>query len=392
MLTVLCTLLLAAVTPAAAPASPGARASIIGGKVAEIADFPSLAFISARDGKGGGFDCTGTVVAPRVVLTAAHCVEDLDAGGLTPADDYTVTTGFANPHQATGADRIRVAATHVFPGFDPGIVRGDAGVLILAAPTAAPPIPLATAADASLYLGGSEVLVAGWGLQRADSSTAPKRLRTGSTLIQQPSFCKRKTRPYEPAYSPGQQMCTLEVPDRKVGDCFGDSGGPAIASRADGSAVEIGITSTGAPGCDTRFPNIFTRVDLVSAWALEWAAAIETGAPSPDLNGLQAQLPKLTRSGATRLAVGALSLAFGRFFTGSRASRGGCRSVARARARCEVAWITGSRLFAGTVAVHLVLHSNAVVVQNRFRIREVDLACVANRKHGRTCPTHVFRG
>lgn len=392
-LALLCTLLpVGAVAPGAATASPGAAASIVGGKIAKIADFPSLAFISARDKKGGGFDCTGTVISPRVILTAAHCIEDLDAGGLTPADEYTVTTGFVNPHQAKGADLIRVAGTHVFPEFDPGIVRGDAGVLILATPTAAPPISLATAADAGLYLGGSEVVVAGWGLRRADSTAAPRRLRTASTLIQKPSFCKQKTRPFEPTYSPAKQMCTLELPARKVGDCFGDSGGPAIASRPDGSAVEIGVTSTGAPGCDTKLPNIFTRVDLVSTWALAWAAATEAGAPSPDLTGPQAQLPKLTQSGATRLVVGTLSHNFGPFFTENRESRGSCKSLARARAKCEVAWITGSRLFAGIVAIHFVLRSNAVVVENRFKIREVDLACVATHKHRRACPTHVFRG
>jgi secreted trypsin-like serine protease len=385
-------LLIGAVAPGAGPASPGAGASIVGGKIAKIADFPSLAFISARDKEGGGFDCTGTVISPRVVLTAAHCVEDLEAGGLTPADEYTVTTGFVDPHQAKGADLIQVSSTHVFPEFDPGIVRADAGVLILATPTAAPPIPLATAADAALYLGGSEVLVAGWGLRRADSSAAPRRLRTASTLVQEPAYCKQKTRPYEPAYSPAKQMCTLELPARKVGDCFGDSGGPAIASRADGSAVEIGITSTGAPGCDTKLPNIFTRADLVSAWALEWAAATEAGAPSPNLNGPQARLPKLTQAGATRLAVGTLTHTFGPFFTDNRESRGSCKSLARARVKCEVAWVTGSRLFGGVVAIHLVLRGNAVVVKNDFEIREIDLACLATHKHRRACPAHVFRG
>ncbi|HEX5376769.1 MAG TPA: trypsin-like serine protease, partial [Solirubrobacterales bacterium] len=74
-LAALCALLSALVVPAAATASPGAQASIIHGDVASIAEFPSLAFIAARTGKDEGFACTGTVIAPRVVLTAAHCVE-----------------------------------------------------------------------------------------------------------------------------------------------------------------------------------------------------------------------------------------------------------------------------------------------------------------------------
>src|SRR4051794_8391566 len=91
VLGMLVTLLL---VPASATAgSPAAHASIIGGDVASIDAFPALAYIAAQTGKDEGFACTGTVIAPRVVLTAAHCVEDLDVGGFTPAGDYKVATG-----------------------------------------------------------------------------------------------------------------------------------------------------------------------------------------------------------------------------------------------------------------------------------------------------------
>ena len=76
-------------------------------------------------------------------------------------------------------------------------------------------------------------------------------------------------------------MCTTDPPDHANGGCFGDSGGPAIAQRADGSPVEIGIVSTGGPDCSTKLPNVFTRADRVSTWASEWIAATESGAPPP---------------------------------------------------------------------------------------------------------------
>ena len=61
-------------------------------RAASIAEFPSLAYIEARVGKGG-FACTGTVVAPRVILTAAHCIEGQESGAFTPPSAYAVATG-----------------------------------------------------------------------------------------------------------------------------------------------------------------------------------------------------------------------------------------------------------------------------------------------------------
>lgn len=388
----LCALLTAALAPAAAQANAPAQASIVGGKIAKIADFPSLAFIQAGTKHSGGFQCTGTVIAPRVVLTAAHCVEDLDAGGLTPASEYVVATGFLNPHQAKHSDLLRVAATHVFPGFDPGIVRGDAGILILSTPASAPAIPLATAADSALYQGGAGVLAAGWGVRRGNATAEPRRLRTASTQIQAAPFCRHKTRSFDPNYSTAAQMCTLDAPKHKVGACFGDSGGPAIATRPDGSQVEIGIASLVAGGCSTKLPDIYTRADLVSTWAQEWIAATELGGPSPDLHGLQARLPKLTRTGAARLALGTLSHAFGNLFTDASGTQGGCKTLARARAKCEVVWRFGPVVFFGDVSVHYVLRGNAVVVENHYRISRIPYACVAVGHHQKRCPIHTRSG
>ena len=87
-----CLALAALALPVAAAAEPSAQASVVGGRAGSITEFPWLAFIEAHEGKHG-FACTGSVVAPRVVLTAAHCVESLDRGGLTSAGQYALATG-----------------------------------------------------------------------------------------------------------------------------------------------------------------------------------------------------------------------------------------------------------------------------------------------------------
>jgi secreted trypsin-like serine protease len=362
---------LLALAPAAAEAGGNAHSSIVGGKVASILAFPSLAYIDASNRRGEGFACTGTVIAPRVVLTAAHCVEDLERGGYTPAPEYLVATGLANPHQAHRADLLRVADTRVFPEFDPGTLRGDAAILILASPTDAPAIPLATTADATLYEGGATVLLAGWGLLRADSASPPRNLRSTSTVVLDPASCKRRTRAFNPLYSPALQMCATNPPDHKTGGCFGDSGGPAIGQRADGSAVEVGITSTGGPGCSTTLPNIFTRTDRVSTWASEWIAATEAGAPPPALG--PARLPLMRRESAKGFVIRALVDRFGVRFLGSERVSGSCRRVSRASFRCGLGWRFGRNVYRGTVVVYYASRRDAVVWDKRLRIHRSKL-------------------
>jgi trypsin len=374
--------------PAAAQADAGAQASVIGGRIAKIADFPSLAFIQAGT-KREGFACSATVISPRVILTAGHCAEDIDAGKLTPASEYQIATGLLNPHQVKTSEVLHVTSTHVFPKFDPGLLKSDAAVLILATPTTAPPIPLATSTDASLYKGGANATLVGWGLRHGDATAEPRRLRTAPTKIQSASSCKSGTHSFDPVYSPALQMCTLDPPHRATGDCFGDSGGPLIANRPDGSPVEIGITSGVAPNCDTKRPNIFTRADLVSSWASEWVAATETGAPPPSL---KARLPKMTQLAAGRLLFGSLSHFFGPSFTLSKEPNGKCKKVGQTRTSCQVAWRFGPDIYFGTFAVYYVLRRNTVVAENRFTIRRANYACVIDHGSYRACPFQTAHG
>ena len=283
-------------------AKGAAHASIVGGRGATVEEFPSLAYIEAHQGTSG-FSCTGTVVAPRVILTAAHCIEDLDrGGGFTPAGQYAVATGTTTPSQALRENVFHVTETHVFPGFDPGSLLGDAGILILDRPTAAPPIAIAGSGDAALYAGGASVQLAGWGLTQANARNAPESLRATTMVVQAPSLCKKKTRDDRPQYSPAEQLCTLDVPTRKSGGCFGDSGGPAIGQRPDGTPVELGVISTGGAFCSTKLPNVLTRVDIVSGWVSEWIAATEAGAPRPIFDP-KTPYPLMTRPAAEEFAV-----------------------------------------------------------------------------------------
>lgn len=365
----------------------GAQASIVGGRAASIAEFPSLAYIEARHGRSG-FACTGTVVAPRVVLTAAHCIESQETGAFTPAGDYALATGTTSPGQTEPQNFFGVAETHVFPGFDPGSLRGDAGILILDHPTTAPPLALAGPAEAAFYTGGAPVQLAGWGLTRANALRGPGSLRATEMVVQSPALCRRKTRNFYRPYSTAAQLCTLATPANS-GGCFGDSGGPAIAQRADGTPVQLGVISTGGPSCSTKLPNVLTRADLVSAWVAEWIAATEAGATRP-LVDPNAALPLMTRPTAELFTVFTLQARFRRQLEKAKELLGNCRRVSRSRFRCNIAWISGRIIYAGTVTPFYIHRQEAVSWDSHFRVEWATLKCL--RSDARRCPIHTKRG
>lgn len=380
-----------AATAAARGPGPGATASIIGGSRATIADFPSLAFVQAAESPKKAFSCTGSVIAPRVVLTAGHCVEDIETGRLTPVGDYLVATGVANVKEAAEENISRVVRAVTYPGFDPGATRGDAGILILERPTTAPPLQLATAADAALMAPGTPVQIAGWGLRHARDSSAPAALRTASTTIQRPDYCRRAANAYYPFYSAAQQICTTDRPALDSGSCFGDSGGPAIAHRADGVAVEVGIISTGGPECRPELPNVFTRVDRVSAWAAEWVAAVEAGAPAPPQRVPPAEPPEMTIAKAETLVVQTLVNDFGERFTNGFGIRGSCEQLERAKVKCALAWFFGRDDYFGTVTVYYAMQRSSVVWNGRYTINWVNDNCWFSSGNRAGCPVHTRR-
>jgi secreted trypsin-like serine protease len=379
--------LAALILPAVASAAPSATASIVGGRPATIEEFPSLVYVQAVEGKHG-FACTGTVVAPRIVLTAAHCVEDIEKGTITPTRDYAVSTGVADPSKAGPPNIFHIVATHVFPDFDPGALHGDAAILVLDRPTPAPVLSMAGPADAALYAGGAEVRLTGWGLTSAAAKEQPANLQATTMLVQTSSSCRKKTSAFYKRYSPADQVCVLSS-DRKSGGCFGDSGGPAIGRRADGTPVQLGVTSTGGPVCSTATPTVLTRVDFVSGWVSEWIAATESGASPPAVDPNK-PLPPMLRESAEEFAVYTLSGTMGRRFEDASRIFGGCKKRGNGF-RCEIVWLTGRNIYAATVSPFYLRRQNTNAWDSHYRIEWAVLKCIES-KQSRRCPIHSKHG
>jgi Trypsin len=265
--------ILAASALVASPAANAASAPapyVIGGTQVPAGGYPYVAYIQANTGSNTYATCTGSVIAPTIILTAAHCVFNLTTGAALPASAFSVVTGQTNV-PAMPTPPTDVAAVHAYPYYNPGTFQGDAAILVLANPTAAPPIALATTASGALYAAGQAVSYAGWGETLADvSSSTPSQMQSGNAGVLANTACAAAVE-----FHPGFTLCAAG-PNYVPAVCHGDSGGPLVATTAAG-VVQIGITSYGSKtGCGVA-PDYFTRVSSVQTWI----ASVIAGAAAP---------------------------------------------------------------------------------------------------------------
>jgi hypothetical protein len=226
------------------------------------------------------------VISPMVILTAAHCVENITSGLVTPASAVEVVTGRLDWTNTTSGQLLQVARVIVNPGYTLTTFGTDAALLILAAPTTAPAITLATPADSALRAPGSQSLIAGWGDISGTESTPPTALQWGGTVIQTPAYCSVNEAADGVPFNAAAAFCAIDTPSFAVSACYGDSGGPLIATGAT-TPTEIGITSRGDVNCNPSDPSVFTAVDTISSWADEVIAeypAPPAVAPPPQID------------------------------------------------------------------------------------------------------------
>jgi hypothetical protein len=181
-------------------------------------------------GNPTAIECTATLVAPRVVVTAAHCL------GSNPPNVFQVFFGASFDD---GGVLIPVVGGRAHPSWDAATHANDIAVLVLEsdAPSTITPIPMRTAALPGLT--GSPVRMVGFGVTDVDANTTGVR-RSGIGRVT----------------AVGADDVTM-APDPGM-SCSGDSGGPVLADLGGGEEL-IGVTSHGDAACAER--GVAIRVD-----------------------------------------------------------------------------------------------------------------------------------
>ncbi|MEM9460658.1 MAG: trypsin-like serine protease [Myxococcota bacterium] len=224
---------------AAAAASPSLAAPsepfrIVGGTETEEGEFDAVAAIEI-DGFG---QCTGTLIDPWLVLTAAHCFD-------ASRDDQSV-------HVYFGANGTSIAASGygIHPNYCTSCAeqfgsdygeRYDFAYVVLSErydPADGLLLPVTSQQEWNDTMQiGSTVRLVGYGqTQPLGGSSSPGRSKHEVTTIIE------KLSPYGLEFYAGQDEVTRDT-------CNGDSGGPVIVRTREGQLRLAGVTSRGSDPC-----------------------------------------------------------------------------------------------------------------------------------------------
>ena len=251
--------------------------ALIGGRVASAGQFPSTVTLMG--------ECTATKVAPKRLLTAAHCVLDPATVSLR----YVAGSRLSVAHDpATGYVDVEVAAVHVHPAWMKAcedaycaassvtarLDAPDVAVIELATDLADVP---AASIDSAVLAAGDRVTLLGFGC--TEGVLLPDSRESLSL-----KYADTRLVPAERAVHDGSAVLASDVPQvagiysltsgpgatkARAGLCPGDSGA-ALYKKRDGRLVVVGVASNYTLGPEAGdkvglpVTNWHTRLDVAS--------------------------------------------------------------------------------------------------------------------------------
>jgi trypsin len=250
------------------------RHLIIGGSDVLQGRYPYMAEITNSTGHN---QCGGTLIAPDIVLTAAHCASVIHHGGDIQVGHYSKTT-----NHDYYIETFTVKRQVVHPSYSTRtMLRYDFLLLFLDRPSSHDPIRMINDDIAIPSVDGMSLHVMGWGRTNPFSPLTSSVLQEVEVKYVPNEKCVTSAGYIGPVIGTyhgliqEDHICATDIGEDA---CYGDSGSPLIIKGHDENGdmdVLVGIVSWGFACVHNDFPGVYGRVSLVYDWIRNNACASE---------------------------------------------------------------------------------------------------------------------
>ena len=265
---------------------PQPQPYIVGGTTASHTRYPYLVSLGT-DRTATDHSCAATLIAPGVLLSAAHCQGSFRFATLGMSDRFNSDTEQQSGQRIT----IRTDKTVVHPAYrwtaaNPDI-DFDFMLIKLTSPVDTsqfPPIRLNRNPRVPRY-DAQPLTIVGWGATDVYGQRLSPTLQQATVGYVSPQTCDQSDGYIQGAYYSYRGFLTNSMMcawSESADACLGDSGGPLIASGEDGAGnqdVQVGIVSFGV-GCNSPdFPGLYSRISDQIGWIDEVVCELSDDPP-----------------------------------------------------------------------------------------------------------------